>query len=274
MNRTYRGRLAPTPSGQLHLGHARTFWLTYQRCIEHNGSLLLRIEDLDPHRSKPEYIDSMFEDFKWMGITWNEGPVHQSLRREAYINTWERLKNAGYIYPCSRSRKDVKAAAYAPHEEDEFAEPIFPPQWRPAPGAEKAYHRPGSEVSWRFRVPDGEVIKFTDIEQGELCFEAGKDFGDFVIWRRDDVPAYELAVVTDDIEHDISEVVRGMDLLRSTARQLLLYQALNATPPAWCHLPLVCDEQGKRLAKRHNAMALSTLRKEGKSFEACIEQVL
>ena len=115
------------------------------------------------------------------------------------------MKNAGYIYPCSRSRKDVKAAAYAPHEEDEFAEPIFPPQWRPDPGAEKAYQRPGSEVSWRFRVPDGEVIKFTDIEQGELCFEAGKDFGDFVIWRRDDVPAYELAVVTDDIEHDISE---------------------------------------------------------------------
>lgn len=270
---TYRGRIAPTPTGLLHLGHARTFSLAAKRCRQAAGTLILRIEDLDTQRCKSHFTDAAIEDLKALGIRWNEGPdiggpcapYVQSQNLAYFRSVWERLKNIGAIYPCRRSRKDVAAAARAPHAEDESAEPIFPPEWRPEnPHFGKDFSEPG-DFNWRFRVPDGECIEFTDTLQGPQKFVAGTDFGDFVVWRRDGVPAYELAVVADDIRMGITEVVRGADLLKSTARQILIYRALGAQIPDWAHAPLVLDESGKRLAKRSDALAVRTIIAQGKN---------
>lgn len=269
---SYRGRIAPTPTGFLHLGHARTFSLAAERCRQASGTLILRIEDLDTQRCKPHFAAAAMEDLRALGIRWQEGPdlggpcapYTQSENFAYFLSIWERLKNSGAIYPCRRSRKDVAAAVSAPHAEDEDAEPIFPPAWRPeTPDYGKDFAEPG-DFNWRFRVPDGESIEFVDALQGPQKFVAGSDFGDFVVWRRDGVPAYELAVVADDIRMGITEVVRGADLLKSTARQILLYRALGATPPAWAHAPLVLDANGKRLAKRSDALAVRTLLAQGK----------
>lgn len=267
----YRGRIAPTPTGLLHLGHARTFSLAAERCRQASGTLVMRIEDLDTQRCKKHFVDAAMEDLKALGIYWDEGPdiggpcepYVQSENAAYFLEIWKRLKDAGAIYPCRCSRKDVAAAARAPHPEDENAEPIFPPEWRPDnPDYGKDFCEPG-DYNWRFRVPDGETITFTDALCGEQKFIAGKDFGDFVVWRRDGVPAYELAVVADDIRMGITEVVRGEDLLKSTARQILIYRALGRTPPAWAHAPLVLDENGKRLAKRHDALSVRALLANG-----------
>lgn len=264
----YRGRIAPTPTGLLHLGHAHTFALAAERCRNAAGTLIFRIEDLDTQRCKKHFADAAMEDLKSIGITWDEGPdvggphapYVQSENSAYFLKIWKRLKDAGAIYPCRRSRKDVAAAARAPHAEDENAEPIFPPEWRPSdPNFGKDFSAPG-DYNWRFRVPDGEIIAFADALCGEQKFVAGRDFGDFVVWRRDGVPAYELAVVADDIRMEITEVVRGEDLLKSTARQLLIYRALGSTPPAWAHAPLVLDENGKRLAKRNDALSIRALK--------------
>lgn len=270
----YRGRIAPTPTGFLHLGHARTFSLAAERCRQAAGTLILRIEDLDTQRCKNEFSRAAMEDLQALGIRWQEGPdiggpcapYVQSENRAHFLAVWERLKNGGFIYPCRRSRKDVAAATRAPHAEDEDAEPIFPPAWRPqALNYGKDFTEPG-DYNWRFRVPDGETLEFFDEIQGTQKFVAGTDFGDFVVWRRDGIPAYELAVVADDIRMGITEVVRGADLLKSTARQILLYRALGAVPPAWAHAPLVLDENGKRLAKRSDALAVRALLAQGKGI--------
>ncbi|NUQ20274.1 MAG: tRNA glutamyl-Q(34) synthetase GluQRS [Gemmatimonadaceae bacterium] len=258
----YRGRIAPTPTGDLHVGHARTFVSAWRRAEAAHGELVLRIEDLDPLRCRLEYTERAIEDLEWLGVRWTEGPVHQSRRRDVYESVWRRLRDAGVIYACTASRREVRDAAHAPHDDEEGTEPIFPPELRPALGAGRDAASPAGVV-WRFRVPDGEVMRFSDARHGAQRFVAGVDFGDFVVWRKDDVPAYELAVVADDVAMGITEVVRGEDLLRSTARQLLIYRALGATPPAWCHLPLVRDAHGRRLAKRHDALSVRELRARG-----------
>jgi glutamyl-tRNA synthetase len=259
---TYRGRIAPTPTGDLHVGHARTFFSAWERARDTGGELILRIEDLDPLRCRTEYTERAIEDLAWLGIHWTEGPVYQSRRRTVYEDVWRALRDAGLVYPSQVSRRELRDAAHAPHEEDEEREPIFPPDLRPAPGTGRDAASPAGVV-WRFRVPDGEAVSFTDARHGPQAFIAGTDFGDFIVWRKDDVPAYELAVVADDVAMGITEVVRGEDLLRSTARQLLIYRALGATPPAWCHLPLVRDAAGRRLAKRHPALSIRQLRAQG-----------
>jgi glutamyl-tRNA synthetase len=259
---SYRGRLAPTPTGGLHLGHARTFHAAWQRARRAHGHLILRIEDLDHLRCRPQYTEQLLADFAWLGLDWDEGPIYQSHRREVYLDAWTRLRDVGAIYPSAVSRKEVRDAAHAPHEEEEGAEPIFPPALRPDPGEERQHASPAG-VTWRFRVPDGRTVTFDDARCGTRSFTAGVDFGDFVVWRKDDVPAYELAVVADDIAMGITEVVRGEDLLKSTARQLLVYEALGATPPQWCHEPLVRDAEGRRLAKRHAPLSLMHFRDRG-----------
>lgn len=259
---TYRGRIAPTPTGDMHAGHARTFVTAYQRAVAAGGSVVLRIEDLDPLRCRSEFTERTIEDLAWLGVRWEGEPVHQSCRRDVYERVWRTLRDAGLIYPSRVSRREIRDAAHAPHEDEEHAEPIFPPALRPPVGAGRTLESPAGVV-WRFRVPDGEVIRFTDGRYGPQAFTAGVDFGDFIVWRKDDVPAYELAVVADDIAMEITEVVRGEDLLRSTARQLLIYRALGAAPPAWYHLPLVRDEQGKRIAKRHQPLSVRELRERG-----------
>lgn len=272
MNTPYRGRIAPTPTGELHLGHARTFWIAMERARESGGALIYREEDLDPQRCRPEFAEAAIEDLRWFGCDWDEGPdtggdfapYRQSERQAIYRQAWQRLKDAGKIYPCSKSRKDVAQAARAPHAEDETAEPIYPEAWRPPPGTGRDAETPG-EVNWRFRVPDHQEVMFDDGRLGPCTFTALRDFGDFVVWRRDGVPAYELAVVADDAAMRITEVVRGEDLLISTARQLLIYEALKLSPPAFYHAPLMIDESGQRLAKRHRSLSLRALRERGET---------
>lgn len=270
---SYRGRIAPTPTGFLHLGHAQTFAVAAQRCRDASGTLIFRIEDIDTMRCRKMYADAAMEDLRRLGISWEEGPdiggpyapYVQSENYAYFLKIWERLKNAGAIYPCRRSRKDVANATAAPHAEDEAAEPIFPTEWRPPPEAGGTFSEPG-DFNWRFRVPDGEAVTFVDELQGAQTFVAGKDFGDFVVWRRDGVPAYELAVVADDIRMGITEVVRGADLLKSTARQILIYRALGVPAPAWAHAPLVLDENGQRLAKRSSSLSLRALWERGETI--------
>jgi len=257
----YVGRMAPTPSGFLHLGHAATFHTVWTRARDRGGRLLLRLEDLDQARCKPEFAAGMMEDLCWLGLDWDEGPVFQSERRASFFQAWQRLRDDGWIYPCRRSRKDVAQASVAPHED----EPVFPRSWRGNPQEAMQWEKPAG-VNWRFCVPDEEIV-FVDGRSGEVRRVGQRDFGDFLIWNQHDIPAYELAVVVDDIAQGITEVVRGGDLLTSTARQLLIYRALSAPAPAFYHCPLVLDESGKRLAKRHEAKSIKKLREEGMGRE-------
>jgi len=264
----YRGRLAPSPTGLLHIGHAATFWTAYQRALENQGTLVFRDEDLDPQRSKPVFATAMLEDLRWLGIRWQEGPdvggtfapYRQSQRREFYRQAWRKLGDCGAIYPCTCSRRDVLLAASAPNE-GENDEPLYSGRCREKIAEARNYAEPAG-VNWRFRVQDGETIRFCDEHFGPQSYIAGHDFGDFVIWRRDDVPAYQLAVVVDDAAMQITEVVRGADLLKATARQLLLIRALGLTVPSYYHCHLVRDPDGVRLAKRHDALSLRALRQQ------------
>lgn len=283
---TYRGRIAPSPTGLLHLGHARTFFTAYQRALRAGGTLVLRNEDLDPHRSRPDFAVAMLEDLRWLGIRWQEGPdvggpfapYAQSQRRERYLAVWRRLLAAGFLYPCTCSRRELARIAEAPHEAAPYESfsarfeadetLMYTGTCRPAPGSPppSGYDAPAG-VHWRFRVPHGEAIEFQDTLFGPQRFVAGYDFGDFPVWRRDDVPAYQLAVVADDHDMRITEVVRGADLLLSAARQILIYRALGWEPPRWYHCPLVLDDRGERLAKRHDALSIRALRAQGKGPE-------
>jgi len=272
---TYRGRIAPSPTGYLHVGHALTFCQAQERARLNNGVLILRIEDLDPQRCRPEFREAVIEDLAWFGLEWTEGPdvggpfapYSQSERRSLYVDAWRNLARAGFIYPCRCSRKDVLQAAVAPHEEEE--EPIYPGTCRPPADSsdpDQSSVSPTTDpagVHWRFKIPKYELLEFQDGRLGEQKAVAGEDFGDFVVWRKDDVPAYQLAVVVDDAAMNVTEVVRGEDLLTSTYRQLLLYRALGKRPPQFFHAPLVRDESGNRLAKRHAVLSLRELRSAG-----------
>lgn len=275
----YRGRLAPSPTGYPHLGHARTFWTAQQRAQAAGGALVLRNEDLDAARIRADFTAAMMEDLRWFGLNWQEGPdvggpygpYNQSERQAHYVAAIEQLRACGAVYPCRCSRRDVHEAAGAPHEAppgEAWApdEPLYPGTCRPPLRAGLA-PRPSLEsrrgTNWRFRAPDGTVFAFTDGRYGLQTATAGVHFGDFIVWRKDDLPAYQLACVVDDAAMRITEVVRGADLLLSTFRQLLLYQALGLTPPAFYHCPLVTDDHGVRLAKRHDPLSLRALRAQG-----------
>ncbi len=260
MTAVYRGRLAPTPTGLMHLGHARTFLVAQERARAAGGELFLRVEDLDRERCREEFAQALLEDLAWAGLRWDGEPVLQSRRREVFVEAWRRLRASGAIFACGCSRRDVAEAAGAPHAPS--GEALYPGTCR-----EREWEF-GSEaealgVNWRFRVPEGEEVGFVDGNFGPQRFVAGRDFGDFVVWRKDGVPAYELAVVADDSAMGITEVVRGEDLLESTARQLLLYRALGVAAPAFFHCPLVRDAAGRRLAKRDKALGLREMRARG-----------
>ena len=265
---SYRGRLAPSPTGYLHLGHARTFWTAQQCAGAAGGTLILRNDDLDGPRCRPEFVAAMFEDLRWFGLRWSEGPdvgglhapYEQSARTSHYQRAFERLRAGGFIYPCTCSRQDVLRTLTAPHQGEE--EPVYPGTCR---GTSADRGRAG--VNWRFRVPDGERVEFLDGHFGAQSAIAGSDFGDFLVWRKDDFPSYQLACAVDDAEMQITEVVRGADLITSTFRQLLLYRALGWPPPAFFHCPLITDDTGQRLAKRHDALSLRMLRMDGGSPE-------
>ena len=238
-----------------------------ERARAARGTLVLRNEDLDRARTRPEFVSAFITDLHWLGLEWQEGPdiggpagpYDQSGRLPQYRAAFEQLRRLGQVYPCTCSRRDIESTLSAPHAADD--EPVYPGTCRhrstePPPGS--------ARVSWRFRVPDAVPIRFVDGAVGPQESVAGRDFGDFVVWRHDDLPSYQLACVVDDAAMGITEVVRGADLIRSTARQLLLYDAFGWVPPSFFHCPLMTDEHGVRLAKRHGALSLRSLREAGR----------
>ncbi len=230
--------------------------------------MILRVEDLDRERCKPEYASALLEDMRWYGLAWDEGPdvggphapYRQSGRVPLYEAALRRLASQGAIYPCRCTRRDTQSALGAPHAGDVPAAPHDP--CRPHSPAQRSASLPAG-VNWRFRTPAEERIAFADGCAGPQAFVAGRAFGDFIVWRKDGSPAYQLAVVVDDAAMEITEVVRGADLLPSTAQQLLLYRALDLEPPAFYHCPLVTSPDGTRLAKRAGAHSLRALRTAG-----------
>ncbi len=261
-----RGRFAPSPTGELHLGNARTALLAWLQIRSLGGEFVLRAEDLDPTRSRPEYLTRQLEELRWLGIDWDEGPdvggpfapYLQSERQEAFAATLTTLADKGMTFACHCSRKEILAAASAPQEGDDEG-PAYPGTCltRSAGTSESALRRP--DVAIRMKVGEGRVC-FDDLIMGARCYEPFRETGAFVVRRKDGVAAYQLAVVVDDHLMGISHVLRGADLLSSTARQLLVYQALGWEPPLWAHVPLMLGEDGERLAKRHGAVSLGELR--------------
>lgn len=274
----YRGRIAPTPTGHLHLGHAQTFWIAAKRADTFNGNLIYRSEDIDKQRCKDEYQKAAMEDLRWLGIKWDEGPdingphnpYLQSERTDRYRQVLEELKLRGFAYPCSCSRKDVAEASRAPHKSG--SEHIYPGTCRPKNHQDQYIDlNRKDKINWRFRIPDKTSINFKDGHFGEQEFHTNIDFGDFILWRHDDIPSYQLAVVVDDHDMQITEVVRGADLLKCTARQILLYKAMEWKIPDFYHCPLVTDSNGQRLAKRNKALSINYIRDSGKSPQSIID---
>ncbi len=272
--RPYLGRLAPSPTGHLHLGHARTFWIAQERARAAGGTLLLRNDDLDAVRFRLDFVAEMIEDLRWLGFTWEKPMISQSDRRPHYRAALEQLHAANLIYPCTRTRRDVIEAAGAPHEGGADDEPVYPAHFRPPADAPLLPLEATITTNWRLRIPDGETLEFLDGACGSQRAIAGRDFGDFLVWRKDDTPSYQLACALDDAELGITEVVRGEDLIRSTFRQLLMLRALGHPAPAYYHCALMKDEAGVRLAKRHDALSLRALRARGVTPAQVIEQFL
>ena len=252
-NPKYRGRIAPTPSGYLHEGHARTFRVAWQRARDAGGSLVFRNDDLDSDRCRPEFTRAAIEDLRSLGLDWNEGPdiggtygpYNQSERHEHYLAAWQKLRDADMIYPCNCSRSEIKAFNQKSIDGKEF---LFPPQLRPKETEFRLPEEPG-KANWRFRTDLCKEITFMDINLGVQKYKLGEDYSDFIIWRKDGCPSYELATVVDEISMCITEIVRGLDLLKSSARQNLIFSALGETSPAFYHCEIMTDAKGRKLSK-------------------------
>lgn len=255
------GRLAPSPTGLLHLGHARSFLLAWWHLRARGGTVLLRMEDLDAARVKPGMADTVLRDLEWLGLDWDGPVVHQSGRHDLYRAALAELDAQGLVYPCVCTRREIELAQSAPHPEDGT---------QPYPGTcrgrfaslAEAEQASGRRPALRFSPPPGELA-LEDGFAGPFAEDVAAVVGDFPVARRDGEPAYQLAVVVDDAEQGVGEVLRGADLLPSTARQAALQRALGLSHPRWFHVPLVTDEAGRRLAKRSDDLALATLRRSG-----------
>ena len=244
------GRFAPSPSGPLHLGNLRTALLAWLFARSAGSRFLLRIEDLDRARSRPEHEQQQLADLRMIGLDWDGPVIRQSERTDRYREALERLRAAGRTYPCWCTRAEIRAAAEAPH--GPLPVGAYPGTCRRLTGAERAEReRLGRPAALRLDA-QAEAIAFHDRLHGEVSGVVD----DFVLWRGDDTPAYQLAVVVDDAEQGIEEVVRGDDLLDSTPRQLLLARLLDLPEPEYAHVPLVLGADGRRLAKRHGAVTL------------------
>jgi glutamyl-tRNA synthetase len=252
------GRLAPSPTGAQHIGNARTYLLAWLSVRARGGRLILRMEDIDSPRVKPGAAEQALDDLRWLGLDWDAGPVVQSERIEHYEAALARLRAAERIYPCTCTRSDVSAAASAPHVGQEG--PMYPGTCahRRAADADTLT----SPYCWRFRATDA-PRELIDRCAGRQNVNVARELGDFVVAKADGSPAYQLAVVTDDIAMGVTEVLRGDDLLPSAFRQLELYAFFGAAPPAFAHVPLVVGDDGRRLAKRHGDTRLALLREAG-----------
>lgn len=259
-------RLAPSPTGALHLGNARTFLITWALARRRNWRIVLRIEDLDGPRVKPGAAEQAIDLLRWLGLDWDEGPHVQSRDIEPYRDAMRRLAESGAAYPCRLTRAEVDAAAGAPQEGAHDVP--YPASLRPAITGPRVFDDPST--NWRFVVPPGPV-EFVDAFAGPQAHEPSRTIGDFVVWTQRAQPAYQLAVVVDDHRQGVTQVVRGDDLLDSAARQLLLYRALGLPrEPAYTHLPLVRGQDGRRLAKRHGDTRLDAYRSAGVPAERVI----
>jgi len=267
------GRLAPSPTGHLHLGHARSFLLAWWSARASGGRVVLRIEDLDRERSREEFALAQRRDLEWLGIDWDEETAPQSERGAQHAEALARLVAAGLAYPCVCTRRELAAVRSAPHSAEEplapGAEPPYPGTCRGRWGSrEEALAATGREAAWRFQVPD-EPLVVEDAVHGRWSVR-GSALGDFPLTRRDGGIGYQLAVVVDDAADGVTEVLRGDDLLPSAARQALIYAALGLPVPRWVHVPLVHDAEGRRLAKRHDSLSLATLRSAGHGAGAVV----
>jgi len=293
-NTPVRGRYAPSPTGDLHLGNLRTALLAWLYARRAGGQFVLRIEDLDLPRVRRHSAERMLSDLRWLGLDWDEGPdcggpyapYVQSQRLAIYQHHLQRLQDAGLIYPCYCSRAEIAHVASAPQAgADEGprnlatfrvptplsrlaalrnAEARYPGTCRHLTQAQRQQHEAnGRRPSLRFRVADERIVSFTDLIAGPMTQHVQQAVGDFIVRRSDGIFAYQFAVVVDDALMHINQVVRGADLLSSTARQILLYEALGFPIPTFAHVPLMLDEQGKRLAKRDQSAGLDPLRAAG-----------
>ena len=258
------GRFAPSPSGRLHLGNLACSLLAWLSAKSQGGKIVLRIEDLDAARCPRIYADQLEEDLRWLGLVWDEGgseggphgPYYQSECAGIYTESYRRLEEMGLVYPCFCSRAQLHAAS-APHTSD--GNVVYPGTCRNLTPAQIAEKSRTKAPAWRIKVPD-EEITFTDLCMGEHRENLLTGCGDFYLRRADGVFAYQLAVVVDDARMGVTQVVRGSDLLSSTARQIYLYRLLGLTPPGFAHCPLLLDAQGRRLSKRDGDQSLEHLR--------------
>jgi glutamyl-tRNA synthetase len=259
------GRLAPSPTGAQHVGNARTYLIAWLSARARGGRVVLRIEDIDSPRVKPGAAEQALDDLRWLGLDWDGEPLVQTRRLAVYQEALRRLRERELVYPCTCTRADVERAASAPHADHEG--PVYPGTCagRRAADAAGLGERP---FAWRFHINQSPT--FTDRYRGPTHIDLRQAGGDFVVWKSAGTPAYQLAVVVDDAAQGVTEVVRGDDLLPSTPRQLLLYEALGLVAPAFAHVPLVVGPDGRRLAKRHGDTRLTALRAAGVKPEALL----
>jgi glutamyl-tRNA synthetase len=262
---TLVGRLAPSPTGAQHVGNARTYLIAWLAARSRGGRLVLRIEDIDSPRVKPGAADQACTDLRWLGLDWDEGPVVQSQRLHHYEAALHQLQAQERVYPCTCSRLDIERSASAPHADHEG--PVYPGTCAGRRAADGATLPP--PFAWRYRI-DAPTQDFTDGFRGPTRVDLRDAGGDFVVWKSAGTPAYQLAVVVDDAAQNVTEIVRGDDLVPSTPRQLLLYEALGLTAPQFVHVPLVVGPDGRRLAKRHGDTRLAALREAGVHAEALL----
>ena len=277
-----RGRYAPSPTGDLHLGNLRTALLAWLYARTARGQFVLRIEDLDRPRVRPYATERMISDLRWLGLDWDEGPdiggphapYTQSERIDIYRQQLQRLIDADLVYPCYCTRAEITRVASAPHEDEGPAEPRYPGTCRTLTQAQRrAREASGRRPSLRLRVEDERLVSFTDLIAGTVQQRVSRVVGDFIIRRSDGIFAYQFAVVVDDALMRLNQIVRGMDLLSSTPRQILLYKALGFPIPTFAHVPLVLDEQGKRFSKRSASAGLEPLRAAGRTPAQVIGQL-
>lgn len=261
-------RLAPSPTGALHLGNARTFLINWAMARRLGWRIVLRIEDLDTPRVKPETIHGTIDILRWLGIDWDEGPIIQSDNFEMHREAMRTLAAGGHVFPSELTRRQIADAASAPHGDAEPSyENRFGPELRPA-SIPRSFDDPGT--NWRFITADAPV-DFADGFAGAQSINPAQSVGDFVVWTKNGAPAYQLAVVVDDAAQGVTAIVRGDDLLDSTARQILLGRALGIAPaPSHWHLPLVLGPDGRRLAKRHGDTKLDSYRGRGVTSQRVI----
>ena len=268
-----RGRYAPSPTGPLHLGNARTALLAWLQVRSQGGAFVLRMEDLDHQRSSPQAATALLEDLRWLGLDWDEGPdvggpytpYVQSQRQALYEEALAQLREQNRLYRCYCTRAELAWAANAPHPDEEG--PPYRGTCRSLTAADSARHEAaGRRGSWRYHVDPGPVCYKDDLA-GPVCQDVAEAVGDFVVQRSDGVVAYQLAVVADDALMHITHVLRGADLISSTPRQIMLYRALGFLPPRFAHVPLLYGADGARLSKRHGSVSVASLRGSGIAAE-------